>query len=105
MPHSSVVVLLKWPSSISIFSKIDIQNMKVENLKQRFILEEILANFGDSKINFPLFLVIFSHKNREFCDIIFFSQKYFSQIGENSPHRKNKGFVAQRSCHLHFKVY
>jgi hypothetical protein len=35
--------------------------------------------------------VNFSHKNREFCDIIFFSQKYFSQTGENSPHQKTMG--------------
>jgi len=35
--------------------------------------------------------VNFSHKNREFCDIIFFSHKYFSQTGENSPHRKTRG--------------
>jgi hypothetical protein len=61
MPHSSVAALLKWPSSISIFSKIDIQSMKVENLKHPFILEEIFAIFGDFKVKFSLSLVNFSH--------------------------------------------
>jgi hypothetical protein len=55
MPHSSVAALLKWPSPISIFSKIDIQNMKVENLKHLFILKLFFSIFGDFKIKFSLF--------------------------------------------------